>query len=62
MFDVVAFGELVVDLIPAERGRGNGLFKALAGGAPGNVAAGVARLGQRAASSAKWGRDHSVPC
>ncbi len=54
-FDVVAFGELVVDLIPAESGSGNLLFKAVPGGAPGNVAAGVARLGQRAAMLSKVG-------
>jgi fructokinase len=54
-FDVVAFGELVVDLIPAESGNGNLLFRAVPGGAPGNVAAGVARLGQRAAMLSKVG-------
>jgi fructokinase len=54
-FDVVAFGELVVDLIPAESASGNVLFKAVPGGAPGNVAAGVARLGQRAAMLSKVG-------
>ena len=55
MFDVAAFGKLVVALIPAESGSGDLLFKALAGGAPGNVAAGVARLGQRAAMLSKVG-------
>jgi fructokinase len=54
-FDVAAFGELVVDLIPVASGSGNLLFKALPGGAPGNVAAGVARLGQRAAMLSKVG-------
>ena len=54
-FDVVAFGELVIDLIPAESKGGDLLFTARPGGAPGNVAAGVARLGQRAAMLSKVG-------
>ena len=54
-FDVAAFGELVIDLIPAESKGGDLLFTAKPGGAPGNVAAGVARLGQRAAMLGKVG-------
>ena len=54
-FDVVAFGELVIDMIPAESKSGNLLFTARPGGAPGNVAAGVARLGLRAAMLSKVG-------
>ena len=54
-FDVAAFGELVIDLIPAEGKGGDLLFTAKPGGAPGNVAAGVARLGQRAAMLGKVG-------
>ncbi len=43
--DVMALGELVIDLIPAPQPDGAMLFSASPGGAPGNVAAGVARLG-----------------
>jgi fructokinase len=43
--DVMALGELVIDLIPAPRPGGAMLFAASPGGAPGNVAAGIARLG-----------------
>jgi len=53
--DVVAFGELVIDLIPAGRDGDEPLYAARAGGAPGNVAAGVARLGLGAAMLTKVG-------
>lgn len=43
--DVMALGELVIDLIPALQPDGAMLFSASPGGAPGNVAAGIARLG-----------------
>lgn len=56
-FDVVAFGELVIDLIPAGRDGDEPLYAARPGGAPGNVAAGVARLGLRAAMLSKVGRE-----
>jgi len=52
-FDVAALGELVIDMVPAD-GVGR-LFAAKPGGAPGNVAAGVARLGLRAAMLSKVG-------
>jgi sugar/nucleoside kinase (ribokinase family) len=55
--DVVAFGELVIDLIPAGRDGDEPLYAARPGGAPGNVAAGVARLGLRAAMLSKVGRE-----
>ncbi len=55
--DVVAFGELVIDLIPAGRDGGEPLYAARPGGAPGNVAAGVARLGLGAAMLTKVGQD-----
>lgn len=55
--DVVAFGELVIDLIPAGRDGDDPLYAARPGGAPGNVAAGVARLGLRAAMLTKVGRE-----
>ena len=54
-FDVVALGELVIDLIPAGRSGSDILFAARPGGAPGNVAAGVARLGLRAGVISKVG-------
>lgn len=55
--DLVAFGELVIDLIPAGQDGDEPLYAARPGGAPGNVAAGVARLGLRAAMLTKVGRD-----
>lgn len=55
--DVIAFGELVIDLIPAGRDGDEPLYAARPGGAPGNVAAGVARLGLRAAMLTKVGRE-----
>ena len=56
-FDVAAFGELVIDLIPAGRDGDEPLFAARPGGAPGNVAAGIARLGLRSAMLSKVGRE-----
>jgi fructokinase len=54
-FDVAAFGELVIDLVPARDAEGQGCFAPKPGGAPGNVAVGVARLGGRAAMLSKVG-------
>ena len=53
-YDVTAIGELVIDLVPmsSECGR---VFAAKPGGAPGNVAAGVARLGFASAMLSKVG-------
>ena len=56
-FDVVAFGELVIDLIPAGFDGDEPVYAARPGGAPGNVAAGIARLGLRAAMLSKVGRE-----
>lgn len=56
-FDAVAFGELVADLIPAGHDGDEPLFAARPGGAPGNVAAGLARLGLRTAMLSKVGRE-----
>jgi fructokinase len=56
-FDVTAFGELVIDLIPAGHDGDEPLFAARPGGAPGNVAAGIARLGLRSAMLSKVGRE-----
>lgn len=56
-FDVAALGELVIDMVPVA-GAGGRLFAAKPGGAPGNVAAGVARLGLRAAMLSNVGPGH----
>src|SRR3712207_6006103 len=53
-FDVAAMGELVVDLVPVAAPQGL-VFAAKPGGAPGNVAAGAARLGVSAAMLSKVG-------
>lgn len=54
-FDAAVLGELVIDLIPAARPDGQPLYAASPGGAPGNVAAGIARLGLRSAMLSKVG-------
>jgi fructokinase len=56
-FDVVALGELVIDLIPTRGADGTACLAPKPGGAPGNVALGVARLGGRAAMLSKVGDD-----
>jgi fructokinase len=55
--DVVAFGELVIDLVPGRTEDGQSCFVPKPGGAPGNVAVGVARLGGRAAMLSKVGQE-----
>jgi len=55
--DVAALGELVVDLIPARAADGSACLAPKPGGAPGNVAVGVARLGGHAAMLSKVGDD-----
>ena len=55
VFDVAALGELVIDLVPALSADGQPCFVPKPGGAPGNVAVGVARLGGRAAMLSKVG-------
>lgn len=57
-YDVAALGELVVDLVPAGHAGHDALFAAKPGGAPGNVAAGAARLGLRAAMLSKVGHGY----
>lgn len=54
-FDVAAFGELVIDMNPVESKNGALRFDAKPGGAPGNVAAGIAQLGLRSAMLSKVG-------
>jgi fructokinase len=53
--DAAVLGELVVDLIPAPGPDGRAVYAAAPGGAPGNVAAGLARLGLRSLMLSKVG-------
>jgi fructokinase len=55
-FDFVSLGELVIDLVPIPNVSGLA-YAAKPGGAPANVAAGVARLGGRAAMIGQVGDD-----
>jgi fructokinase len=56
-YDVVSIGELLIDLVPLPASDGSMQFVAKPGGAPGNVAVGVARLGGRAAMLTKVGEE-----
>lgn len=55
-YDVTSLGELVIDLIPAAL-AGEQAYLAKPGGAPANVAAGLARLGFRSAMISKVGTE-----
>src|SRR5436309_8982028 len=57
--DVVCFGEALVDLLPDSRGRLRDCerFEVHSGGAPANVAVGLARLGKRVALAGAVGDD-----
>ena len=60
MADVVCLGELLIDFVPLETGsdlRGADAFRKAAGGAPANVAVGLARLGVSSAFMGQVGRD-----
>jgi fructokinase len=60
MADVVAFGEMLIDFVPTVSGRtlaAADTFKKAAGGAPANVAAGLARLGVSSAFMGMVGDD-----
>jgi len=59
MLDAVCFGEALVDLLPDRRGRLRDCeaFQAHSGGAPANVAVGLARLGLRAGFVGVVGED-----
>ena len=60
MFDVVSCGELLIDFVALRRGVrlvDAPAFRRAAGGAPANVAVGVARLGRRAAFLGQVGDD-----
>ncbi len=57
-YDVIALGELLIDLTQNGRsGQGNPLFEANPGGAPCNVLAMLSRQGKRTAFIGKVGRD-----
>jgi sugar/nucleoside kinase (ribokinase family) len=53
--DAAVLGELVIDLIPARGADGQHVYAANPGGAPGNVAAGLARLGLHSLMLSKVG-------
>lgn len=60
MADVVAFGELLIDFVPTQTGQDLSsaeMFKKAAGGAPANVAVGLARLGVASAFMGMVGND-----
>ena len=60
MFDVIACGELLIDFVSTQSGVTVGeapAFQKAAGGAPANVAVGVARLGYRAGFLGQVGED-----
>jgi fructokinase len=58
MFDIIALGELIIDLTPAGcNENGKLLFERNAGGAPANVLVAAAKLGSKAAFIGKVGND-----
>jgi fructokinase len=57
MWDVVCLGDLFVDLVPHSKADGHWLYRPSPGGAPGNVAAGLARLGHKALMVSRVGED-----
>src|SRR6185369_2104025 len=60
MADVVAFGEMLIDFVPTVTGQGLAdakAFEKAAGGAPANVAVGLARLGIPSAFMGTVGED-----
>jgi fructokinase len=56
-FDVVSLGELLIDMVPLPASPGALTFAAKPGGAPGNSAVGLARLGRSVAMLSKVGDD-----
>ena len=57
MWDVVCFGELFIDLVPHTKVDGQWQYVPSPGGAPGNVAAGLAKLGNNALMVSRVGDD-----
>ncbi len=56
-YDVVALGELLIDMVPLPAPAGALNFAAKPGGAPGNAAVGLAKLGRPVAMLSKVGND-----
>jgi sugar/nucleoside kinase (ribokinase family) len=59
-YDVICIGEVLIDLISQEPGKSltdTMSFRKFAGGAPANVAVGMAKLGLNVAFAGKVGRD-----
>jgi fructokinase len=56
-WDVACFGELVMDMVPHSQVDGTWLYIPSPGGAPGNVAVGLAQLGRRTAMLSTVGHD-----
>ena len=57
---IISFGEVLIDFVPTVNGVSLAeapAFKKAAGGAPANVAVGIARLGGKAAFVGKTGED-----
>lgn len=57
MWDVVCFGELFIDLVPHTKVDGQWHYVPSPGGAPGNVAAGLAKLGHHPLMVSRVGDD-----
>ncbi len=57
MWDVTCLGELFIDLMPHPKVEGKWLYSPSPGGAPGNVAVGLARLGHKALMLSRVGDD-----
>jgi fructokinase len=57
MWDVICLGELFVDLVPHSHPDGQRLYVPSPGGAPGNVATGLAKLGHKALMVGRVGDD-----
>lgn len=60
MYDILSLGEMIIDFTPDARGVGLEQvesFQKAPGGAPANVAVGVAKLGGKAAFLGKFGQD-----
>ncbi len=57
VWDVACLGELVIDFVPHSKSGGEWLYAPSPGGAPGNVAVGLARLGRRVAMISKVAED-----
>lgn len=57
MWDAVCLGDLFVDLVPHAQADGHWLYRPSPGGAPGNVAVGLAKLGHGALMVSRVGDD-----